>query len=596
MKKFLLCFCVLVFTFSIHSLKVLAADRISLSQFKVETTLKEDGSIDMKELLTYNFQDKYNGAYREISTKNTDGIYNIEVCFLSKDGKEIPLKEVSNAKNGDNNVFEVLKENSTLYRIKIYSPSNNEEKTFKITYTMKNVAVKYKDTGEFFYTYWSDYNETEINNFKIHINLPDNIENQNIKAYYHGISEGNMSIENGNVYYNFPKVNSKELVETRVLFSAELIPMSTNIRDENGLNRILGEEADYKEKQQQKIARAALMKKIFNSAAVVLGVISIIAIFIVWRGFRNNSQEIYSIYSPPEIPEECTPAVAAYLLTSTVNGRTIYATILDLWRRGYLNIEKIDAENHKDKGDFLIEKVREIDSTLLKHEKYFMKWIFETMGNGISVSTLTVKELSSKTSFYHAFQEWINLIREEIKARNYYDKKAVTKGIALIIAASVFIVISIISIVFQAYFGIFSLIVSIFMLIYGIACCVKKTPYGQSKYKNWIKFKKYIKDVDFNYNANMDRDYVEKYIPYAEALNMNKNSMIKLKNAFSNPSPNMGWIYYYLLFDNINLRENERFNHYIYSSFGTGSSGSYDVSSGGASGGSSAGGGGAGGF
>lgn len=71
--------------------------------------------------------------------------------------------------------------------------------------------------------------------------------------------------------------------------------------------------------------------------------------------------------------------------------------------------------------------------------------------------------------------------------------------------------------------------------------------------------------------------------------------MIKLKTAFSSSSQNMGWIYYYLLFDNINLNRNEQFNYYIYSSFGTGSSGSSDASSGGSSGGS-AGGGGAGGF
>ncbi|AJA46685.1 hypothetical protein CPAST_c05850 [Clostridium pasteurianum DSM 525 = ATCC 6013] len=590
MKKFLLCFCVLVLTFSIHSLKVLAADGISLSQFNVETTLKEDGSIDMEELLTYNFKDKYNGAYREISTKNTDGIYNIKVWFLSKDGEEIPLREVSNAKNGDNNVFEVLKENSTLYRIKIYSPSNNEEKTFKITYTMKNVAVKYKDTGEFFYTYWSDYNETEIDNFKIHINIASNTENENIKAYYHGISAGNMSIENGSVYYTFPHVNSKELVETRVLFPAELISLSTNTRDENGLNRILGEEADYREEQQQKIAKAALMKKVFDYIDIILGAISIIAMLIIWRGFKNNSQEVYSIYSPPEIPEECTPAVAAYLVNRIANGRTIYATILDLWRKGYLNIEKIDTENSKDKSNFLLKKIKRLDKSLLKHEKYFMDWIFKTLGDGNSVSTAQVK----KSSFYYAFQEWVKLIREEIKARNYYDKKATSKGIALIIAASVFIVISIISLVFHAYFGAFSLTISVFMLIYGIACCVKKTPYGQSKYNDWIKFKKYIKDVDFNYNDNMNRDYVEKYIPYAEALNMNKNSMIKLKNVFDNPSQDMGWIYYYLLFDNINLKRNEQFNYYIYNSFGTGSYGSSDASSGG--GGSSAGGGGAGGF
>lgn len=184
------------------------------------------------------------------------------MSFISEAGQETPFSKVTDAKNGDNNVFEISKQNKDIYRLKIYSPSKNEEKTFKIAYTMKNVVTKYKDTAELFYEYWSDYNETKIDNLKIHINLPYNIQNQDIKAYYHTVSAGNISVKNGTVEYTFPHINSKELVEARVLFPASSIPLSPKTKNENALDRILSEEADYREKQQQKMALALARKRL----------------------------------------------------------------------------------------------------------------------------------------------------------------------------------------------------------------------------------------------------------------------------------------------------------------------------------------------
>ncbi|APM39568.1 DUF2207 domain-containing protein [Clostridium kluyveri] len=594
MKKFLLGLFVLFFIISVNPLNVSASsEEIALSKFNIETTIKEDGSIDMVELITYNFKKKFNGAYRDISIRNTEGIYDIKVSFISEAGQETPFRKVTDAKNGDNNVFEISKQNKDLYRLKIYSPSKNEEKTFKIAYTMKNVVTKYKDTGELFYEYWSDYNETKIDNLKIHINLPYNMENQDIKAYYHTVSSGNISVKNGTVEYTFPHINSKELVEARVLFPASSIPLSPKTRNENALDRILSEEADYREKQQQKIALALARKKTFNYVSIISVLFFLIFILIIWRKFRNNNQDVYSIYSPPELPEECTPAVAAYLVNRTATGRTIYATLLDLWRKGYLTIKKAEPENKKDKINFSINKVEKDSGELLNHERYFMNWLFDKLGNGKSVTTSSIKKANKKSPFYHDSQEWSNLIREEVKSRNYYDKKANRTGIWLIAFSIIGIIISIVSLAFGAGMGILSLLASVITMICGVYYCVKKSPKGQSRYNNWIKFIKYIKNTDFT--CDLNTHYIESYIPYAEALNIKKGSMSNLTAAFHNPSQNMGWIYYYLLFDSMNLNRKEQFSYYIYDSFNTGSSGSSSSDSSSSSSGSS-GGGGAGGF
>ncbi|AZV57373.1 DUF2207 domain-containing protein [Clostridium sp. AWRP] len=597
LKKLLISTFILFFAISIHSFKVCASGGVDLSMFNINTTIKEDGSINVEEIITYNFKDNYNGAYRDISTIKTKGINNLKVSLISQNGSEVPFKESSNVKNGDNGVFEILSKGTNLFGIKIYCPSKNEKKTFKITYTIKNVSVKYNDIGEFYYTYWSDYNEAKIDNLKIHINLPENIDKQYIKAYYHGISNGEYTIKNGNVDYFFPHVKSKELVQVRLLFPSKLIPLCKNISNKNMLNTILSQETNYKKQQQEKIAHIILVRNIVNIIDAVLCFLSIFLIFKTPKKFSKVEDTSYSVYSPVEIPEDCTPAVAAYLTARTINGRTIYATILDLWRKGYLTIEKNILDSAEKKLNFLIIKNKEPDWLLLKHEKYFMHWIFDIMGSGQNVNTLEIKKHCKRSSSHSNFANWLNLIKEESKSRNYYDIEASKAGMFIIILAVVELIFSTISLMTEAHAGIFSLIISIFMIVYGAMCCCKKSAYGQSQYKKWIKFKSHVQNMDLEYNIKNSN--IETYIPYAEALNIKQNSMSKLKNSFRTPSEDMGWLYYYLIFDSSTFDKDDTFSSNIYNSFNTGSSGNSSVASDNYSGSSSdgaAGGGGAGGF
>ena len=43
-------------------------------------------------------------------------------------------------------------ENNTIRVLHIF-PSDNEEKTFRVSYVLKNVAIKYNDIGELYYKF-----------------------------------------------------------------------------------------------------------------------------------------------------------------------------------------------------------------------------------------------------------------------------------------------------------------------------------------------------------------------------------------------------------------------------------------------------------
>lgn len=591
MKKILLCLFVLIAAISFHTTTALASGSVDLSRFNIYSTINEDGSVYMKEFITFDFDGDYNGAYRDISTRNTGGVYNVKVSLVSQNGTEVPFKNVQSAKKGDNGVFELIKQDDDLYRIKIYVPSRDQKRNFKITYTMKNVATRYKDTGEFFYDYWSSGNKTKIDNLKIHIAIPKITNSENIKAYFHGMSGGKTSVKKGEVEYSIPHVDSDELVETRVVFPKNAILKSVKSKDQYKLKDILNEELNYKKKIEKKAERRVNITKLFNVGGIVLGLIFSMITVVTRKKFKKRPNYKYSTYVPLDVPEECTPAVAAYLVNGSVNGRTLYASILDLWRRGYLNVQKTEYED-----DFVIVRGNKNYEGLLNHEVYIMNWFFNTVGNGKFVNLKTITKSSKNGNFSEKFYKWVRKVTDEARKRNYYDRKASSLCIKISIASLIVVVLSIIAIVLGAKFGIFSMAASIVSLIYGLSYCSRKTEHGQIQYEKWIKFKDYIRNKHFDYNC--DTEYMEKYIPYAEALNMESTSMEKLKSAFQDTSSDIGWIYYYVMFDSMSLGGHHRFSYYMYNAFDSGTSGSGNPGSGSYSGGSSgsSGGGGAGGF
>ena len=75
--------------------------------------------------------------------------------------------------NGQNQVYTVAEENN-IRKIKIYSPTTNSSKTFFISYTLKDVAVKHNDIGEIYYNFIGGAWDKDIKRLNIDIKLPKN--------------------------------------------------------------------------------------------------------------------------------------------------------------------------------------------------------------------------------------------------------------------------------------------------------------------------------------------------------------------------------------------------------------------------------------
>lgn len=105
-------------------LDVRAENNLTIPRWLVNSEVLENGDLKVVEDITFKFNDKYNGVFRDIILDGTDGINNIKISQLDR-GNEIPYIQVEDAKKGDNQVFKVNNEGKSIV-LQIFSPSEDE--------------------------------------------------------------------------------------------------------------------------------------------------------------------------------------------------------------------------------------------------------------------------------------------------------------------------------------------------------------------------------------------------------------------------------------------------------------------------------------
>lgn len=592
-RKFQIIFLISIIILSFPS-KPYAEDSLAISRWLIESELLENGDLYIEEDITFDFSGKFNGVFREIVLEKTSGVKNIEVGEII-DGKEIKYDNINKGKKGNSNVF-TIDTNNNSKTVTIYSPSKDQKKTFKIKYTVKNVAIKHNDTGELNYQFLGSENKTPIEFFSVNIKLPQN-RNNKVKIFAHGPLNGMTDFKDENlVHMEVEDVPKNTFVEGRILFPNNFIPKSSNLSNKSNYNNILNEEKalikdiEKKELQKQKIT------KVLSYASLIAGGIGIITLALFLSKLKRKIN-IYEKTSSNIIPEDCSPAIASYLTLSHNNTEVIVATILDLVRKGYFKIEKNEKEGKPTNLNII--KIKNQDEKLLKHESFFIQWIIDTIGTGNDVDIENINKYGENYNdkFLEDFNKWQNLVKKETEDKGYFDLKVKKYGYILTVFSIIFFIISIATIAYGVIYGLFPLIISIIVFIYGLTLLSRKSDEGHVQYKKWKKFIKYMKNTKkININKE-DLIYpLDMTLIYAIALGLNTDILDNFKSAISDKNyTNNSWIYWYFFSGNKHILHKsmeEAFNPISnYNSSNIGGGGNF---SGG--GGTGAGGGGAGGF
>lgn len=584
MKRVLFLIFIFIFIFAIPSF----ADDLIITNWDVESNLLENGDLVVSEDITFRFDHEFNGIFREIVLNNTDGIEGLEVYEVTRDNT-IQYELNENADIGDSNVYSTSLEGDTQL-IQVFSPSEDEDKTFRFSYTVSNVAIIHSDTGEFYYKYLGEENETFIESFSATLSLPE-FHRDDIQIFAHGPLNGRIGFtEDNQVILNVEDVRANNFIEARVLYPTSYTPLSTRTGDSD-LNTILNQERAYQENIEEEIERRENRKNNLNYISLIVSGLGAVLVGFLYRLNRRNPK----IFSEMNnlIPEDITPAELNLFRNMTLTPRAITATIFDLARREYLTIEDLYGKNKK--LDLIFTRTDKNTASLTEHESYFMDWLFDDIGDGKSSSTKGINDARKKSAikFNKKFQEWLKIVKEELHQRNYYDRKHRGTGVFLLILGIAFLIFGIVSVVTGALYSIALIVISVAMIIFSIVLITRLSDKGYIQKKLWDDFNKEVKGKNRNTNVS-DKDLV-----YAVAMDNSVDDIDDYRSGYSTSYFPLYWGYFFMLNSSGGSVVDDSVNNSFYGSTGSSSSSGSSFGGGGGfsgGGGGGAGGGGAGGF
>jgi uncharacterized membrane protein len=489
-SKLIICFVVATLFFLI-SIQITQAKDFYFKRINIDTTVNQDGSMKINEERTFSFNGDFHWAVLHIKKTGFSDI------------KDVSVQDDSNryTETNDNlpHTFSVEDTPSDIY-IRFNYNASNEDKTFKIDYTLTDVIKAFPDTAELYYKFIGEDTEVRADLAKVTVHLPEGATKNQIKVFGHGPLNGEVKvIDAQTVDYQVLNLPAKTFLEARILFPTKLVPL-VPVSGKPSLDKILKEErALAKQTDTQKtIAKFAV-----GTALLIPVFCFLIFLYLYIRYGREHKTDFEGEYYR-ELPTDDPPALVGYLykMGLDVGTHEFIATIMDLARRGYIFIDDISTTTktmfgQKTTANFKYTKKKEAENSLNPIETQVMDILFRQINQGSEVTLKELKDYAkdNKVTFQNTFNRWKKTVKKEGDLKGYYEKASTNASIAggavgfACIALSVlflFIHYSVGLMIFGIFVGILTIVLS--------RSIKRRSQQGVTDFYKWRAFKKYLED------------------------------------------------------------------------------------------------------
>jgi len=409
--------------------KVVQAKSYEVENMDIQATVHEDGSVSVQQDITYQFKGNYNGIYinipyqlkdielQEVVKGNhiRDDLYNatnvIVDCVLLKDN-ETEFAEIKSARNGSQNVYTNTKQ-MDFYNIKVYSPSTDISKTFRINYRLENVCVKHKDIGELYYNFIGGAWETAIQKLNIDIYIPQNKDF--IEVWGHGPYNGQSKIiDSTHANFQVKNVRPGQYVATRVLFPNQNIPNTSKFSNIEAKEIIYKDENAIIENKEEKNA--------FTRKIVIFAICLFIYWVILMLIFEKDKKYKVSNIEEEKLFATYNPMVAGCIQGSrTILARDIIAVVLDLIHKKIIPLNIINKLEGKDNYSYIIARNPEKEEEMDRIERFIYSWIFKDKEQVNLTDRL--KEIPKEKDASIKFKELNKKVEEELAKKGANQAK-----------------------------------------------------------------------------------------------------------------------------------------------------------------------------
>ncbi|MBA3348693.1 MAG: DUF2207 domain-containing protein, partial [Actinobacteria bacterium] len=297
--------------------------------------VQPDGSVVVDESITFSFAGPYEGAFREIPLRDEELIDELGV-FESGTAYR-PGASAELGSDGAPGTFGTTRTDKGV-RIVWHYEADSEQRTFRVHYRLRQLAVAYDDVVDVNLKVWGDEWGERLSRLTATLIAPGRVE----RAWGHPVSvRGDVTIASDRASLRAIDIPPGNFVELRALVPRNAFASTLGMRVETGtgLERIVAEEqedaAGY-ERDRERLDDA--LGSPFRTLLILLALAVLpalaIASFVGWRFGREHSSGYDREYEQ-EPPTETQPALVPSLLAQggTAGSHEFTATLFDLIRR-----------------------------------------------------------------------------------------------------------------------------------------------------------------------------------------------------------------------------------------------------------------------
>jgi hypothetical protein len=453
--------------------------------------VQENGDVLVDETFTYAFVGNYHFVERNIALDNLTGIADIEV----RDASGAVLPESGSDTVG---TFRAYKEGDQEY-IRVNFDVTDASATYTFHYRVKSEIMFWDEGDELRWYVFDAETPVSIGRVKATVTLPGSVPSEDIDP----------SVEAG---YGVEATFASPAPSTMV-YEASDIPPYSNFWIVAGFPKGVVKNV---------VTARDVFGFIVPKLGFVLPVATFLAMLLIWmRRGRDQPSQVHAKYVS-EPPSDLSPGLVGALIDEKVDTKEVIATIVDLARRGYLEMTDSKGEDTSSKVGTIFTRLKAWDDL-----QGFEKQVAESLFDASHPDQVTTSQL--RNHFYTHVPPIIGQVYEDVtKAGLFYKnpKKAragwVGRGfIVLILGFVPAFIIAKLGIGGYGWFAAGGVVSAI--VVWSFAPHMPgRTPKGAQEQRKWEAFRNYLKDLTRFQDMETAKEKYEKCLPYAVALGVEK--------------------------------------------------------------------------
>ncbi|NOX60728.1 MAG: DUF2207 domain-containing protein [Chloroflexi bacterium] len=505
-------------------------------RFDVDLAVQPDGSFIVTETQTIRFNGgPFTYGFRNIAIRYLEDIIDIEIwegerAYAVSDSEEPGTYSITRTSSSVN------------LRWYFFEPVSDDTRTFIIRYRVLG-GLRYYDEGD--QIWWQAvYGDrpAEVKASVVTLSVPAPAEITKLDTYF-GSAEIELLDPQHARFTATKPLPSGRILEVRAQFTHGVVagsPAPWQIQaDEEAAQR--EQERARQEAYDRNVRPYVNLLALFCGLGLIL--LAPVALFLIWYGRGRDARTDFVADYLPEPPSNLPPAMVGALVDERADMEDILSTIVDLARRGYIEIEEekpnVDRPDFATPpSDFVYRRIRDADEHLRKYERMLLKALFRGR------ETRRLSEL--KAQFYKHLENIGQALYEELVSEGYFiaNPHRVRRRWAILGAAALaFACVGCIALASLVRYGEMLILLPVGPILFGLGLIVisrfmpKKTAKGAEASEAWKAFRRYLKDIDKYTDLPRATELFERYLPYAIAFGLDKTYINRWAKVEETPIP-----------------------------------------------------------